>query len=180
MDSRYDKPFFMSRLMHQPTVILESVDASTDSSSRVGWCINRLQFYSRLMHQTTLNLKSVDASTDSGRLIIPTRVGWSYRLESFDASTDSSSRVGWCINRLLFDSRLMHQPTPVLQSVDASTDSWTGVGWCINRLSVYSWLMHQPTHEKWIIIPTVHWLFTFILICVSLISNLANHVWSIA
>ena len=86
VDSRYDKPFFMSRLMHQPTVNLESVDASTDSSSRVGWCINRLQF--------------------------------------------------------------------------ASTDSWTGVGWCINRLSIYSRLMHQPTHEKWIIIPTVHWLMT--------------------
>ena len=30
VDSRYDKPFFMGRLMHQPTVNQESVDASTD------------------------------------------------------------------------------------------------------------------------------------------------------
>ena len=36
VDSRYDKPFFMGRLINQPTVNQELVDASTDSSFTVG------------------------------------------------------------------------------------------------------------------------------------------------
>ena len=54
--------------MHQPTLELQSVDASTDSKTGVGWCINRLSIYSRLMHQQTLDLQSVDASTDPWKM----------------------------------------------------------------------------------------------------------------
>ena len=54
--------------MHQPTLELQSVDASTDSKTGVGWCINRLSIYSRLMHQPTLDLQSVDASTDPWKM----------------------------------------------------------------------------------------------------------------
>ena len=34
VDSRYDKPYFMGRWMHPPTLDFESVDASTDSTLR--------------------------------------------------------------------------------------------------------------------------------------------------
>ena len=131
--------------MHQPTLKLESVDASTDSWFTVCWCINR-----PMKNDLSYGL-STDCYDFKLIFVIFSRFLWMLMHQP--------TRVGWCINRLLFDSRLMHQPTPVLQSVDASTDSWTGVGWCINRLSIYSRLMHQPTHEKWIIIPTVHRLY---------------------
>ena len=65
VDSRYDKPYFMGRWMHPPTLVLESVDASTDSVNRVGGCIHRLYVQSGCIHPPTLKLELVDASTDS-------------------------------------------------------------------------------------------------------------------
>ena len=75
--------------MHPQTLVLESVDASTDSKN-IFWvcgCIRRLWYKSLWMHPQTL------------------------KLESVDASTDSKSRVGGCIHRLYLQSRWMHPPT---------------------------------------------------------------------
>ena len=130
--------------MHRQTMKLESVDASTDSKTRVCGCIHRLYIQSRSMHPPTLCTESVDASTDS------------------------RTRVGGCIHRPMkygLSYRLwIHRQTMKLESADASTDSKTRVCGCIHRLYIQSRSMHPPTlyrvgrciHEIWLIMPTVH------------------------